>query len=229
MDAALLKTDFEIVALDQDTDSVDVELAALKRSDVEPLERAVARWGLRLRSIHLGCASDTRPRFNFGASHSRLTRFAITRVDTLWAASAAALAFCAVIVFTVQSVRAQKSLDRALAQTSAQAAAALQQRQGLLARLETLSWVAQAERAPTAAMVLADVTAHLNREAWLTVFELKGRDLRLVGLSSEPATIVKALAGSTLITDVELRSSMSAGTNSGKDRFEITAQVRAGT
>jgi hypothetical protein len=229
VNASLLRSHFEILAIDPDGASVDIELAALKRSDIDPIENALEQWGLQLGSVHLGSDSDARVRFKFGASNARSSPFAITRVDTFWAASAAALAVCAVAVFAVQAVRAHKSLERALAQTSAQAAAVLQQRQRLISRLETLSLISQAERTPTAAAILADVTAHLSRDAWLTTFELKGRDLRLVGLSSESAAVVKELAASALVTDVELHSSMSAGTNTGKDRFEITAQVKAGT
>jgi general secretion pathway protein L len=229
LDTSLLRSDFEIVAIDSDDASVDIELAALKRSDIDPIESALERWGLQLGSVHLGTASDSRVRFKFGAPDARANRFAITRVDTFWAASAAALAICAVAVFAVQAVRAHRSLEQALAQTSGEAATVLQQRQRLISRLETLSLLSQAERAPTAAAILADVTAHLNRDAWLTTFELKGRDLRLVGLSSESAELVKELAASAFLTEVELHSSMSAGANTGKDRFEITAQVKTGT
>jgi len=229
MNAGLLRSDFEIVAIDPEGAAVDVELAALKRSAIDPIENALNHWGLQLASIHLGTDSDSRVRFTFGAPDAPANRFAITRVDTFCAAGAAAMAVCAVGIFAVQTIRAHKSLEEALTQTNSPAAAVLQQRQRLIARLETLSLISQAERAPTAAAVLADVTAHLNREAWLTTFELKGRDLRLVGLSSESAAVVRELAASALITDVELHSSVSAGNSTGKDRFEITAQVKAGT
>ena len=229
INAALLRSDFEIVAMDPQGASVEVELAALKRSDIDPIENALRQWGLQLTSIHLGTASDSRVRFKFGAADAPANRFAFTRVDTFWAAGAAALAVCAVAIFVVQEVRARKSLEEALAQTSAPATAVLEQRQRLISRLETLSIISQGEQTPTAAAILADVTAHLNRDAWLTTFELKGHDLRLVGLSSESATVVRELAASGLITDVQLHSSMSIGTSTGKDRFEITAQVKVGT
>jgi hypothetical protein len=229
VNAALLRSDFEIVAIDSPRASVEVDLASIKRSDIEPVESSIEQWGLQIASVHLGCVSEPRVRFTFGRSDTRVNRLAITRADTRLAASAAALAVCAVAVFSVQAVRAHRYLDRALAQTSTEAAAVLQQRQALISRLDTLSLVSQLERTTTAAAVLGDVTTHLDRDSWLTTFELKGRDLHLVGLSSEPATTVKQLATSPLLTDVELRSSTSAGSNSGKDRFEITAQVKAGS
>jgi hypothetical protein len=229
LDANLLRTDFEVIAVDQPTATVAIELATLRRADIEPVEKTVEQWGLQLGEIQLGRPDDPRFRFKFGASATRAGRFAVSRADGFWAASAVALAFCAIAVFTVQAVRAQKSLTQALAETGAPAAAVLEQRQELIARLETLSLIAEAERAPTASSVLAEVTTRLTHDTWLSLFELKGRDLRIVGVSPEPAAVVKELANSALVTDVELRSSMSTGTNTGKDRFEIVAHVRGGT
>lgn len=228
MDRSLLRTDFEVVAVDQLKAAVDIELAALKRGDIETVERVINQLGLQLGEIHLGRPEDPRFRFKFGTSRAPVTRFAVSRVNGFWAAGALMLAFCAVAIFAIEAVRAQQSLTQALAETGAAASAALEERQALIARLETLSIVAQVERTPTAAAVLTEVTKRLNRGVWLTVFELRGRELRLVGLSAEPATTVKELAESTLITGVELRSSMSANENVGKDRFEITAQVKGG-
>jgi hypothetical protein len=229
MSATLLRRDFEIAAVDPDGAAVDIELAAIKRSDIEPIESALEQWGLQPGAVQLGRASDSRFRFNFGMSNVRGNRFAFTRADTFLAAGAAALAMGVVIICTVQAVRARNSLEQALAQTSAPAASVLQQRQHLISRLDTLSAVSTAERAPTAAAILADVTSRMNHNTWLTTFELKGRELRLVGLSSEPASVVKELAASTLILEVELRSSMSASGSTGRERFEITARVKTDT
>jgi hypothetical protein len=128
-----------------------------------------------------------------------------------------------VIVFAVQTVRAESSLTQALAASSADVAVVLEQRQELISGLETLALLTQS--GPTTAAVLADVTTHLNRDAWMTDFELKGNDLRLAGFSSDPATTVKGLVAAALITHVELHSSVS--TPAGV-RFEITARVKAG-
>jgi len=229
IDPALLRSDFEITAMDPNGAWVDIDLAAVRRSDIEPIENAVRQWGLQPGSVHLGNDSEPRPRFKFAATDAQVNRLAVTRNDLLLAAGAATLTVCAIAVFAVQAVRAHRALELALVQTSAQATLVLEQRQQLIARLETLSLISKAERMPTAAAILAEVTNRLNRDAWLTTFELKGRDLRLVGWSAEPAAIVKELTSSALITEVQLRSSMAGSTHSGKDRFEITAQVKAGT
>jgi Tfp pilus assembly protein PilN len=226
---ASLKSDFEIREIDSQNASVDLDLAAIKLSDTEPIETVVESLGLHIVSIHLGSASEPRVRFKFGASDTRVNRFAITRADTLLTLSAAALAICLVAVFFVQAFRAHRSLEQALAHTNAAAATVLQQRQQLISRLETLSQVSKAERTTSAAVILSDLTRRMDQSAWLTTFELKGHKLRLVGFSPEPATAVKELAGSGLISDVELHSSASAATNSGKDRFEITARVKGGS
>lgn len=229
LNAAQLRRDFEVLAVDAQDGAVDIELAAIKRTDIEPVENALEQWSLQPGAVHLGDGSDSAFRFNLGTSNRRAGRFTVTRTDRFLAASATALALCAVTIGAVQAVRARNSLERALAQTGAQAASVLEQRQQLISHLETLSVVSAAERAPTAAAILADVTSRMGRTSWLTTFELKGNDLRLVGLSSEPATVVKELSASALISAVELRSSMSASTGGGRDRFEITARVKTDT
>jgi len=227
LEAGLLSAAYEIATIDEPNAAIDIDLAAVKRSDVEPLEKALEQWGLQVDSMHLGRAADSRFRFAFATSRTHPDHFLTTGGDILWAASAVALMVCALAVWELQTVRAERSLQQALADTAEQASAVLEKRQQLTSRLETLAQLARIERTPTAAAILTDITRHLNRDVWLTTFELKGRTLRIVGLAADPAATVKDLAASTLITDIELRSSMFAGTNTGKDRFEITAQIRA--
>jgi Fimbrial assembly protein (PilN) len=226
LSVALLRWDFALTGPSPDGASIDVELAAIKRSDVDSIEQPLRSWGLRPTSVQLGRPSDPSFRFRFGAPDAPASRFALSRADSLLAASAATLTMAMIIVFAVQSYRAQKSLDQALAQATDAATSVLQQRQQLISRLELLSVVSSVERTPGAAAVLSDVTRRISHDTWLTTFELKGRDLKLVGQSADPATLVKQLASSQVIAEIELKSSLS--TAAGRDRFEITAQVRAG-
>jgi Tfp pilus assembly protein PilN len=116
-------------------------------------------------------------------------------------------------------------------QTVAEATAVMDERQHLLSALDPLAVLSSRERAVGtvgAAMILSDVTTRIPQDAWLTTFELKGHNLRLAGLSPDPAAVVKVLSESPRLTAVELRSSMTAGAGSGKDRFEVVAQVKDG-
>jgi hypothetical protein len=229
MDAALLRTDHSMLEVNPQSATIDVELAAIKCSDIEPIEKALRHWGLQPTAVHLGRPNDPQPRFSLGNSDSNTGRWALSRADACLAAAAATLTMAALVTYAVQSYRAQRSLEEALIQSGPEAASVLQQRQHLSSRVETLTVLSAAERAPTAAAVLAEVTTHIGHDTWLTALDLKGHELRLIGLSPNPASVVSQLASSTLLSEVELRSSMSVGAASLHDRFEITAQVATGT
>jgi Tfp pilus assembly protein PilN len=228
MNPALLTTDFAIVALDPEHSAFELELAAIKLADIEPVANALRRWGFRLSSVHLGGRAEAPPRFRFPTYDSHTRRFAITRVDSVLLGTAAVLGVADMVVSAVQAYRAQSALDQAQMLTVAEAGMVMEQRQRLLARLEPLSVLSSHERSVGAAAILAEVTARVPQDTWLTTFELKGRTLRLVGLSADVANVVKLLTDSPELAGVELRTSISAGLGTGKDRFEITAEVKGG-
>jgi hypothetical protein len=227
MQSSQLITDFEIAEIDPTKGIVHIELAALKRVDVEQIVKSMQTWGLRVASIHLADAPDSRERFRFENADARGREWGIRRADRVLIRTAAALGLAFVGVAMAQTYRSRQSLEYAASQTSTSAAAALSERQVLLARLEPLAALSQIDRAPGAAAVLAEVTKLVPHDAWLTTFELKDRRLRLVGISPDPAAIVKLLSSSELLSDVELRSAMSAGIGTGKDRFELTAESKS--
>jgi Tfp pilus assembly protein PilN len=143
---------------------------------------------------------------------------------------ASLLGVAAIAVCSIQAYRAQSALDRTQIRTHGEASLVLEQRQRLLTRLEPLTALSRLERSPTAAAILTDVTTRVPGDTWLSSFELKGLSLRLIGSSPDAGAVVRQLANSGTLTDVELRNSTSAGAGSGRDRFEIVAQIKgAGT
>jgi Tfp pilus assembly protein PilN len=225
----LLVTDVAVVATDIDRKRFEVELAALKRADLELVIAALATWGLRVGSVHLADGPGSPSRFRFATQPEQRYRRNWRRADRWLTATAAGLACTCVALAATESYRADTSLAVAEAATSDAARSALSERQLLLARLEPLQALAQHENTPSAAAVLSEVSALIPTDSWITTFEIKQRSLRLVGVSPDAADLVKRLAASHLLNDVELRSALSAGIGTGKDRFEITAAIDTGT
>lgn len=226
IDPAQLLIDFEIAAAEPENGVVKIDLAALKRSDLEPIARGIQAWGLRITSLRLTDAIDTGPRFRFKDLGASGGNFAVGRVDRWLLGSAATLGFACASLAATQSYRSQQALDRAQERTGGAASIAMSARRLLVSRLEPLKALSPLENSPSAGGVLAQITALVPSDSWVTTFELKQRNLRLVGISPDPAALVKRLASSVSLTDLELRSSMSLGIGTGKDRFEITAQIK---
>jgi hypothetical protein len=177
--------------------------------------------------MHLTDGPHGRFRFRF-SSTSASGRVTLDRTDRALISAAAALGLICAAVTGTESYRARHALDEARATTHVAAAEALGRRQHLLARLEPLNALSKVEVVPSAPAILAEVTALVPHDSWLTTFELKDRELRIVGISPDSSVLVRHLASSAVLSDIELRSSMSAGIGTGRDRFEIAAKIKAG-
>jgi general secretion pathway protein L len=227
--ASDLLTDFEVTTSDLTQKMASIDLAALKKAEVNAVLERLKAWGLRVASIHLGSPSDPKHRFNFGDDGVFGHRIKLRRSDRVLAGAAAALSLACASVAATESYRSQVSLERAKTETRAPAAAALAHRQALLGRLEPLAALAQLEAAPSVSALVADLTMLVPQNTWLTTLELKDRHVRLVGVSPNSGNVVKLISSSLLLSDVALRSSQSLGIGTGLDRFELTADLKGST
>jgi hypothetical protein len=223
-----LLTDFEVAVSGPTDDAAKIiDIAALKKADIDPVLSRLQAWGLRIISTHLGEASNSSRRFRFSADGAFGHRLKLQRSDRILIGVTATLGLACAAVAAGESYRSEVSLVRAKADTRTPAAVALTHRQELLARLEPLEALAKIESAPSATALLADVTMLVPQNTFLTTLGLKDRHLRIVGVSPNSGNVVKLMSSSQLLNDVELRSSMSLGIGTGLDRFEITAELRS--
>lgn len=227
IEPALLLTDFVIAASDPQALTLDIDLASVRRSDVERITKRIQGWGLQIASIQLADTLEASPRFRFESKNALSSVATVGRVDRVLMGTAAALGLACSAVAITQSYRAERALDYAADQAHQAAGPALGRRQHLLARMEPLAELSRQENSAIAGALLTEITALVPRDSWLTTFELKEHHVRLVGITPDSAALVTRLASSAMLTEVELRTSMSAGIGTGKDRFEIAAETRA--
>jgi general secretion pathway protein L len=225
LDVHKLLTDFEVSPSDSTDNIASIDLAALKKADVDPVLERLRAWGLHIVSTHLGDPSAFTQRFRFADGAFR-HRVKLQRSDRILVGVAATLGLACASVAATESYRSQLSLERAKTATRIPAAAALAHRQELLARLEPLTTLAERESAPSATALLAELTMLVPQNTYLTTLELKDRHLRIVGVSSNSGDVVKLMSSSHFLNEVALRSSMSLGIGTGLDRFELTAELK---
>jgi general secretion pathway protein L len=225
MDPAALLSDYRVTRTDVDRARLDIEVAALRRSDVEPLLVVIRGWGLRIADLQLEPTPREQTRFQFatGTGDGRLA--SISRRDRMLLGAAVCLGLACAATAVAQGYRADRALAQAQERTTTEASAALAARLQLNARLAPLQSLSEIERSERTAAILSELSLLIPLDTWLTTFELKGRQIRLVGLSPDTSGLVKRLASANQLADVELRSSMSAGIGTGKDRFEVSATV----
>jgi len=102
-------TDFEIVKTDPDKSVVDIEIAAVKRSEVEPLLAQIRNWGFRVASVHLDGAHHV-SRFHFSSAGSATRLSTISRMDRTLIGTHYAWGFACAAVAVIQSYRADHAL-----------------------------------------------------------------------------------------------------------------------
>lgn len=226
LEASRLLTDFEITRADTKRSLIEVAVAAVKRSDVEPLLELVRRWGFRVASVHLQPGPDLTARFRFEHADHFGRRSIVSRADRVLMGTAAVLGLTCITVAVTESYRADQALERAQRITQVPASASLAKRQHLIEGLEPFNALSDLENSVGVGKLLAEFSTRIPHDAFLTTWEVKGRQLRIVGLSSDVVGLVKSLGASALLTDIELRTSMSAGIGTGKDRFEIIATTQ---
>jgi len=171
VDAGELLTDFEVTA--SDLKMAGIDLAALKKAEVNAVLGRLKAWGLHVVSTHLGDPSHSAHRFRFGADGVFGHRLKLRRSDRALAATAAMLGLACASVAATESYRSQVSLEHAKTETRAPASAALSHRQELLGRLEPLAALAQLEAAPSATALVADLTTLVPQNTWLTTWSSK--------------------------------------------------------
>jgi hypothetical protein len=166
------------------------------------------------------------PQFRFSVA-AKSPRLRLTRLDRRLVAVAAGLGLACATLAAAESYRAAAALEQAQLATHGGASSALAARQMLESRLAPFRKLTQIEAAPNLSAVLAELGTLVPKDAWITTLEFKPGHLRLVGVSPDPAALVTRLTASDIWTDIELRSSLSAGIGTGQDRFEITATTKA--
>jgi general secretion pathway protein L len=224
LDRLRLLTAFEVASVD--STSALVDLACLKRSELDPVLSALTASGIRVTTLQLGDTPESTPRFRFPRSPESGRESTTRRLDRSLIATAALLGLACTALAAAQSYRAEKALAAEKEHIRVASSAALRRRQLLMGKLEPLSALASIEAAPTFAALLAELTAMIPKDTWITTLEIKDRRLRIVGVTPDSASLVKRLSSSALLNDAELRSSMSIGIGTGKDRFEIAAEIK---
>jgi general secretion pathway protein L len=82
------------------------------------------------------------------------------------------------------------------------------------------------EMSPTAAIVIEAVSRALPDAAYLTELHLDGVTLRMVGLASDPPSLIAPLEHSGHLTEVHFFAPTTRETNGGLFRFHIEARVK---
>ncbi|MCO4756678.1 MAG: PilN domain-containing protein [Oceanospirillaceae bacterium] len=120
----------------------------------------------------------------------------------------------------VESLRAEISAPKALAEkaqvVSEQVKVLTESRQFLVNKKNS---------EPSALILLNELTQLLPDHTWISRFELRGRDIKLQGESSEASELIGLMEGTGYLGNVRFSSPVTSNPRNQKERFVIVAQL----
>jgi general secretion pathway protein L len=221
---------FDVVARDRVKQLIQVQLAVVRRSLVDPLLAGLEQWSLNAaayvpgpgRGIERGEAVclDFTP-----ASFRQRSASALNAVLGVVVVALAAYA----VYLPVKAQREYRlSLDQALLDARLEAAQAIKVREQLDLGAAAGRTVADAKAArPSAVEVLETVTRLLPDHTHLFRLELRGDSLSIQGSSQAASSLIALLDGSEWLTNVQFASPVTRDPSSGGERFHISARLVA--
>lgn len=224
--------DVRVLDLDAAPGQIAVELIAVPRAEVEPLLARLLGIGVVPDAIDV--ANDPNPAdgrlgVNLLPPAQRPRRaHPRRRANLIMTAICVALA---VIVMLQWLGNRQAALDAMQAQVDAlhaQARQATALREQLVNAAGASGFLAARKRAtPSPLAVLRDLTQRLPADTWLQRFSLDSTgQLTMQGESAKAAGLIDTLRDSTLITEPKLQGVIQPDPVTGKEHFDLSAQLR---
>ena len=218
--------DVSIVSRDAARQLVRAAYALVRRDDLDALLARLDACGFEPRMVTARAVIDGTPVvFRFGgAARPRAGRWVVP-ARPIWAAAAIAGAIASMLAaWLLLDLRLEaRQAETEQARIASATAIEVSQRRDALRKIAT-ALADIADRPPIGA-VLAIVAARLPDNTYVERIEIKGGQLRLVGLSGAAAPILAELADSGLLSDVVLATPVAIVPDAGRERFDIHARI----
>ncbi|MGH8163863.1 MAG: PilN domain-containing protein, partial [Rhodanobacteraceae bacterium] len=210
-----------------------VELVAAPRAQIEPLLERLRTLGITPDVIDV-CIDDTTGAGRLGVNLLPLSSRARRahprrRVNAILIAACVLLAVLAMSQWLANRRAALDTMQAQVDTLHAQARQASGLREELVNAAGASGFLAARKRAtPSALSVLQDLTARLPSDTWLERFSLDAQGgVDMQGESAKAAGLIDTLRASPLLTEPKLQGVIQPDPATGKERFDLAAQLRA--
>lgn len=229
--------DYRILERQADNKRLLVRVVAMPRGLLDGMVQTVLKWGLRPTWVTVkdgngdapgrcGISSVNLLPVERGTIHGPVWG----RLNRLLALLAMALVIAALLIPFYQQGRKMRALEQRVATFRAEAEAL----QPLAAKLERLRnesrfLAAQGQKGPMAIDVVNELSRLLPDDTWLDGIALKGGKIQIRGVSADASALVGLLEASPMFQNTAFRSPTTRDPGSGRDRFEIAAEISPGS
>jgi general secretion pathway protein L len=217
-----------ILARDKLARSLQIELTALPRAEIDALVQPASRAGLHITAVEIPAgAPGAAPSFIAlerggqpgRATRGRLVLIPLVAIVLILAATAIALPFW----------RAEERVDRltvelATARREAELSAKLQNQ--IDAHLRDQHFlIDRRQHTPTVTELLDALTRLTPDDTWLTELQIIGTDVRLTGASSSATALLGLITQSASFRNAAFRSPVVQDQRLGREHFDLGAQI----
>lgn len=224
--------DVRMLEVDAPPGQLAVELVAAPRAEVEPVLERLKTLGIAPDVVDV-CVDDTPVAGRLGVnllSPAQRPRRAHPhrRVNAILAAACVLLAVLAMAQWLANRRAALETMRVQVAALRVQARQASALREELVNAAGASGFLAARKRAtPSPLSVLQDLTVRLPPDTWLERFSLDAQGgVDLQGESAKAAGLIDTLRASTLLAEPKLQGVIQPDPATGKERFDLAAQLR---
>lgn len=218
---------YRVTARDKAAQTIAVELTIVPQSELAAIVAALPGLGFPAAELQVASASGQAPTIIPLARGSRSVRSRSGRRINLALGAVAvllAIACVAIPLWRDSATIARLDAQIADARRQAEASAGLQKQIDAESRDQRFL-IDRKTASPTVTELLATLTQLLPDDTYLTQLEVKGDEVRMVGLTGSATALLAAIAKSPSFRDASFQSSITRDAKTNRERFDIGAHV----
>ncbi|HEY3919304.1 MAG TPA: PilN domain-containing protein [Stellaceae bacterium] len=219
---------YRVTARDKTAQTLGIELTVVPHAELAKAMEALAHLGLQPAEIQVGDENaDALLTTIAVASGNRIDRGQGSHRVVLGLGIAAALlaiACLAIPLWRADATIATLNAQIASARRQAEASAGLQKQ--IVAESRDQQFLVGRKRAnPTVTELLATLTRLLSDDTYLTELDVKGDEIRLVGVTGSATALLALIDKSPSFRDASFQSSITQDPKTNRERFDIGAHI----
>jgi general secretion pathway protein L len=219
-----------IASRDVENARLQVELTVVQRDIIDDLRRRAGCNGLRITGIDIGGQPLPLPVEATNGDHQPVRQRFMSLATHALFGLAGLLAVGVVVVPYFRNNALISELTEEVAQAKREADASAKLQDAIDAENHDQSFVIDRKQgSPTVTELMASLTHILPDDVSLTELEIDGDSVQLSGMAGSATAVLGLLDQSPMVTNAAFRSSVTQDAQLGKERFDITAQIKRKT
>ena len=213
------------------SETLDVELVACPKGEVDAAVERAKAWGIRPDIVDIAEGGPPAPsRVNLlPRAPASSSGTGMTRLTAVLAVVALALAAAAVYLPLDRQRRGAELMQAEAAKARVVAMATAKLRETIAELADGAQFLAERKRSSPGIVEILDALSRLLPDGtWLQQLRINDDEVRLTGFSAAASSLIGVIEGSERFTEAQFRSSVTQDARTKAERFTISAKIVAG-